>query len=158
MKKFLLLIAMSAMVWTAKSQTIFAGGAVGVSCSDEDFQMAILPEVGYEFNDKLAVGGGVGYEYLYEESFMVINPYVRYTPWHNDRLFLDVKLQSQWYFCDEEGFNITGFTPSFRYRLSDKWEVATDLGIFGIQIWDGEATPTFALKNCSVNASVLYRF
>ncbi len=158
MKKILLFFVVLVSALSARSQTVYMGGTAGIGYSDESFQLHLLPSVGYEFNEKFAVGMGVGYEYIYEESAAIINPYLRFTPWHNDNLSFDLKAQA-WIFCGSfETSTLMGITPSFRYKLSEKWEIATDLGTLGVMIVEGESYASVVVKNVNVNASIMYRF
>ena len=77
-----------------KAQTPYIAGSVTLAYMG-GFQSDTHFYGGYEFNDKWALGGCVGLNLLAVESNAVaggfLGAYLRYTPWHNDILYTDIK-------------------------------------------------------------------
>lgn len=89
MKHLLSVLLISLVALSAKAQ-IFAGANAGVAYSNEVFSMAAEPYIGYEFNDKVAAGTGVGIEVFDGEAAAIFNPFIRFTPWQNEMIALNV--------------------------------------------------------------------
>lgn len=158
MKKIISILTIVLVSLTAKAQTVYIGGTAGFSYSNEITQVHLLPTVGYEFNKKIALGIGVGAEFVEEESAAIFNPYLRFTPWQNDRVSFDIKVGSFIESSDGYTISVNGITPSLRCKLNDKWEICTDLGTIGAICDDGDWTACMAIKNVTINAAVHYRF
>lgn len=88
MKKFLTLaIAFIATLTasTAYAEGWYAGGSVGFdrNTTDNKTQVTIMPEVGYNFTDKVALGAVAGYQHQYDKGnkldLVRVSPYLRYT-------------------------------------------------------------------------------
>lgn len=156
MRKFLLASALCVTSYVANAE-VFVGGLAGVGYADETFSMTFEPYVGYEFNEKFAIGMGGGFSMYEDETFGIMNPYFRFTPCQNDRIAFDLKLQSTMEFYRHETAAIIGISPSLRAKLSDHWQLSSDFGIFGVECYEG-CSPAFALKNVNVNVAVLYKF
>lgn len=59
MKKIMIVAVAMLMAFTAKAQ-IYVGGNVGLDASSGYFGLKVLPEVGYNINDKMSVGAVLG--------------------------------------------------------------------------------------------------
>ena len=91
MKKFLAFAAVAIMALSASAQNWYVGGSLGVGKvtvgTDDDKEsttaIAILPEVGYNFNEKWAVGTSIGVTHTSNDGLKYtafeIAPYARFT-------------------------------------------------------------------------------
>lgn len=86
MKKILLLIVVAVTSMTAGAQ-IYVGGNFGYWREWQEgankTDLSIYPEIGYNLNEKWAIGATFGYDYNYKKgnktNGLGIEPYVRYT-------------------------------------------------------------------------------
>jgi hypothetical protein len=84
MKKIILTLA-AALIGVAASAQVYVGGEVGFNRDTDDNQTSftIMPEVGYTFNENIAVGAVLGYDYTYnsglKDNTIMFSPYLRYT-------------------------------------------------------------------------------
>ncbi|MCM1067661.1 MAG: outer membrane beta-barrel protein [Muribaculaceae bacterium] len=154
MKKFYLL-ALLAIISLAANAQLYVGGSVGAwRGSNDDGNLTttinILPEVGYNLNEKLAVGTTIGWEYSHVTGLDVnvfqLFPYARYT---------FVKLGIVNLFCDgtagfgagkanydDEYFDddndaaciwAIGLKPGISVNINDKCSIVAHVGFFGYQ-------------------------
>lgn len=156
MKRIIFTLVFAAVLFTSKAQ-IFVGGNAGLAYSDEIFSSTIMPVVGYQITDKLAVGTGAGISIYDGESTTVFEPFVRLTAWENERVAFDVNVLSQIQLGDVT-YSLTGLAPSFRFKINNRWEVTSDFGIIGAECFDGDWFAAVAVKNVGVNATILYKF
>ena len=105
MKKIILVMALALMAFTAKAQ-LYVGGSLGLNSVANPGGAAtavinIVPEVGYNLNDNMAVGGVIGWSndgtvegFLNDSGFSVM-PYFRYFFYEmgSVRVFADAQLQ-----------------------------------------------------------------
>ncbi len=156
MKKYLLAATLCATSFIANAET-FIGGLAGFAYSNEIFTMSFAPCIGYEFNDKFAIGSYGGVSVYEGDAYGLINPFLRITPCQNDRIAFDLKIQSNIEVNEGEALSINGISPCLRAKISNKLEIASDFGIFGFQCYGGECTPSVSLKNVNVNATIIYK-
>lgn len=85
MKKIIITLV-AAFIGVAASAQIYVGGEVFFSHNSDmkSTNFSILPEVGYNLADNMAVGAVVGYDYNgvkdnYSDGTFVLQPYFRYT-------------------------------------------------------------------------------
>ncbi len=148
MKKILAIMIMAVASLGAFAQDWYAGGQVGFwrNSGDNHTEFMILPEVGYNMNDQVALGATFGYDYNYEDGLKVnlfqVNPYLRYSFYNNDRvkMFLDggVDLGIGWSKKDEHKSSTAvaygiGLKPGLSYRISDAFSLVAHLGFVGYQ-------------------------
>lgn len=136
----------------------YGGAGAGVGWDGEYCEMAVAPEIGYEFNEKWALGAKVKFESFEGEFFLSGDPYIRYNLWNNERVYVDLKLHADMSLDNLDAYNLVGFTPSLRYRLSDKWELKTDLGTVGARGSGPDWEPAILLSSIAVDAAVVFRF
>lgn len=156
MKKYLLTAALYATSLIANAEA-FIGGLAGFAYSNETFTMSFAPCIGYEFNEKFAIGTYGGVSVYDGDAYGLINPFLRFTPCQNGRIAFDLKIQSNIEFDEGEVLSLNGISPCLRAKISDKLEIASDFGIFGFQCYGGECTPSVSLKNVNVNATIIYK-
>ena len=152
MKKILLLAVVLFASLNASAQ-FYAGGSIGfgsvkpVNGGDSEFLFKILPEVGYQINDKWAAGAVLGYSKgdfamaSGTESFgttgrevFQISPYARYTAveWDPVKLFFDGEVS---FASIKNGgsYFALGVSPGIAVALTDKVSFVTHLGFLGFE-------------------------
>lgn len=183
MKKIILLLVFSIASISASAQ-FYIGGSVGVERKFEKnyTELSILPDFGYNFNDKWALGAQVGYHYIYSEGWKnnlgVFSPYARWTFFRTGNnlvsLFLDggfgLEFGSSKY---ADGFSSDttlaysiGITPGVSFNFTDNFSIEAHLG--GLTYEDGNnaakaadiVTPRFGLnlKTTNLNLGFVYTF
>lgn len=161
MKKFLALAVIAiasigAFGASAQDSNIYAGGSIGYWHDSHDSntgtstnQLTILPEVGYNFNPKWAVGVQLGYDYTHlcgqsiSTNLFQFNPYLRYTYFRSSNnmvsLFIDgaVGVGAGWthYGDDDDSktavtWNI-GFRPGISVNLTENFSLVAHVGMIG---------------------------
>ena len=142
MKKIVMLLFVVCAAMTASAQ-VYMGGTAGFWSNDKDdadqTSFTIAPEIGYNFNEKWAIGAELGYRYAKEPDFkrnaFFVAPYARYTYCETGvvRLFLDggagftsVKIEDN----RTNGFEI-GIKPGVAIKLNDKFSLITKVGFLG---------------------------
>lgn len=159
MKKFFLTFA-ALCAMSAQAQ-LFVGGTGRFGYADNTFVLSALPEAGYEFNEYWAVGGSLGFSMAAHDgvyTYGVVEPFVRFTPWHNERIALDIKGGAEFTFSDYLAGCELGFRPSMRFFVNDHFDVFADLGLIGVS-YDGEDwSPAFLVTGCNVHLGVSYKF
>jgi len=124
-----LLISLSVM---ARGSNLI-GGSVGMV---HPYKMAVTisPHVLREFDNRWAVGIGVGFGFVCggdEEKFAVIEPYGRFDIWNNGFVFFDVKAKACFGFNEKPLVSQIGFCPSLMFCLGNRWEISADVGLLG---------------------------
>ncbi len=160
MKKiFVILFALCAV--SAQAQ-LFVGGSGKIGYSNDTFSVGLLPEVGYEINDRWAVGVGLGLETITcdgdSEVFGLANPFVRFTAWQNDRIALDVKGISMMEFQREFFAANIGVRPSVRFKVNDHLHFYTDFGLIGATDNNGDWDGAFLFNAMNANLGISYKF
>ena len=137
--KFTTILFLSLSCLKLSAQTPYVGGSLQAAYTTFfDFRPHFLG--GYEFNDKWAIGGGVGLDLTatsnnaYAAGFLAA--YVRYTPWHNDYFFADIKWRTEAILKD--GIN------------------GADIGLFRYSFDD--ATPLIGILSNGCTLGMHYRF
>ena len=180
MKKIMMTLVAIAMATTMNAQW-YVGGGVGLATSSYDGNSttiwSILPEVGYNINDKWAVGTVIGYG----ESRIKIKdggkekvktfqvaPYARYTfvKWEKVNLFLDVTVG----YKHENAAGVKtntfgiGVKPGIAVNLNSHLSFVAHVGFLGYENekvkGDDKSTNTFGvnLNGNNVSFGVYYNF
>lgn len=158
MKKILLVILFFVGFCANASAQFFISGTASVVYRKSDFGMTLLPGAGYEFNDRWAVGAGLGLTYFDEDARGLTNPYVRFNCWNNEKIFLDLKATTEISFGKGDADAFIGLRPSLRYAVNDHLHLAADLGLFGVDVDNDPATPAFGLGISGIDLTLIYRF
>ncbi len=158
MKKILLVVMVLAAFCVKANAQFFVSGTAGFQYRDKTFSMLLLPGLGYEFSDRWAVGTGVGFGVYDDRGRGVVDPYVRFNCWNNDKVFVDLKATSQITFGDNYTTAFVGLAPSLRYAVNNHLQLSADFGAFGVDINDGEASPAIGLTLSGIDLTVIYRF
>lgn len=141
MKKILMTIA-AAFVAVTMSAQVYVGGSLGFTSTsfqqdgmDSQTHFYILPEIGYNLDENLAIGASFGYNSWGDnDNYFTINPYARYTFAKFDRvsLFVDGGIDFK---TGKNGDKYTelgvGFKPGIAVALTDKISFVSHLGFLG---------------------------
>ena len=149
MKKFLLMavMAIATLGASAQSGTWYSGGQVTFGRTTQEVsglkttQVTVLPEIGYNFTDRFAVGSvvGVSYKKTGDEKLTVfkIDPYARYTYFASDRinLFIDGGVdfgigKADGHCAVEYGI---GLRPGIALNINEKFSLVAHVGFLGYQ-------------------------
>lgn len=134
-----LFVVMTAL--SVKAQ-VYVGGTVGVWHNDdaESTSFTISPEIGYNLNEKWAIGGNIGFAYnkIDDAKFtaFAIAPYARYSYYENKivRLFIDggvgVSTYKEADYDSVTGFEI-GLKPGIAVKLNNKFSLIAKCGFLG---------------------------
>ena len=119
-----------------KKGHFFLGGTAEIGYTGV-FQFALEPVFGYEFNDRIAIGTGIGPIVAAGKGTSVVmgvvEPFVRICAWHNEIVFIDFKATAGIGFTDIMQMCQLGVRPSLRVRLTEHFEMSADIGLFGAQ-------------------------
>lgn len=157
-KKLLSLIILLVGIVNGADAQVMLGGTAGFAYKNEVSSMAVLPLVGYQINDRWAVGLQGGVEIYDDYSSWVVDPFVRFNVWNNQKFFFDVKAECAVATGDSETSIATGLTPSLRLKLNDHWLLSGDFGTFGAQEIYDEWKPIIGLSGTGVYVSAIYLF
>lgn len=117
---------------------------------------------GYEFNEKWAIGGGIGLDLLAYDSDGIaagfIAAHIRFTPWHNDILYTDIKWRTEVLIHDGINAADIGLAGSLRFRVSDHIDVFTDFVPLGVRYIGGNFSPLIGILCDGANIGLHYRF
>ncbi len=149
MKKFLVVAIMAIMGLGAIAQDWYAGGQVGFwrNSSENETSFSVLPEIGFNLNEKLAVGTVIGYDYNYIDGFkrnlVVFKPYARYTLFQNDSLSLfadggvdlgfgNSKMKGEKASDTAVTYGV-GIKPGLAYKVASDFSLVAHVGFFGYE-------------------------
>lgn len=148
MKKILVVAVMAIMSLGAFAQSWYAGGSFGFwrNAGDNETNFEILPEVGYNLKDNVAVGATVGFGYDYKAGFSLsqfkVAPYLRYSFFKTGGLSLfvdggvDLGIGSSKVDGHSSDAAVTygiGFKPGISYALTNNFSLVAHLGFFGYE-------------------------
>lgn len=149
------IIPLMSFTHKANAQTWTIGGGLTMKTTADYFYTRSVIDGGYEFNDKWAVGLKTGFEGGDNNGAIIFGSNVRFTPWHNDIVYLDVKAVAE-SLLYEDTFISAGIVPSLRFRVAPKWEVYSNFGFVGFR-GDVE-TPAAILTSSDAELGVTFRF
>lgn len=135
------------MALGASAQDWYAGGQVTFGRSTESAsgvkstQVTVLPEIGYNLTEKLAIGSVLGVSYKKsgseEKTVLKIAPYARYTYFSTSKLnlFIDGGVdfgigRAHGHTAVEYGI---GLRPGISYDLSERLSIVAHVGFLGYQ-------------------------
>lgn len=161
-KSFVFVLLLFATFITSAQKTWFVGGTASIGYVN-NFTFALEPQFGYEFNDRFAIGTGVGFTLVDDEYYTdivgIAEPFFRFCAWHNERVFIDLKATAGFGFTDELDLCQIGIRPSLRFRINDHWDMAADLGLLGAQYTYSDGwRPAFGISAVSASLWFAYRF
>lgn len=165
MKKIVMLMLVMASMSVKVNAQWYAAGTAGIGYIDDSFQMILKPSVGYEIDNRWAVGIGAGLGVANGWGYVIIDPYVRFNCWNNEKIFIDVKGKSELWLGHGNGIANIGFVPSLRYVINDNWQIAGDFGLFGVQNFNDSWYPAFGITAATsghahmpVELTAIYKF
>jgi hypothetical protein len=144
MKKILMTLVAVAMATTMNAQW-YVGGTVGYNYTKDkntdvkSNTFVITPELGYNLNEKWAVGMKIGYAYNKvddaKSNEFVVNPYARYTFVKLDKVnfFVDGGFEYNYVKVEDDsanGFGIS-FKPGVAVNLNEKVSFVAHVGNVG---------------------------
>lgn len=157
MKKFLLACAVAlGMAATASAQNLYVGGELGFwhdGATEDSYatnKITFLPEIGFNFSDKFALGTVIGYDYTaicrtgVSNNIFKFEPYARYTYFKSESnfvsLFVDgaVGFGAGWTKYDDESsktatvWNI-GLRPGVALNFNEKFSFVAHVGFLGYE-------------------------
>ncbi len=166
MKKILMTLAAVCVAATMNAQ-VYVGGNIGFATSSYDGNSttvwSLLPEIGYNLNEKWAVGTVIGYGEARVKAkgasadkvkkFQVA-PYARYTfvKWEKVNLFVDgtVGYQHENYGGVKTNTFGIGFKPGVAVNLNDRLSFVAHVGFLGYENekvkGDDKSTNSFGLN------------
>lgn len=156
MKRYLLVVLVIVCSCLESNARWFVGGTFGTGYRKEKFGLVFKPQVGFEFNDRWAVGLAGGLAFSDGDVMDIVNPYLRFNCWNNGSFYIDVKASADMTICNSS--YLVGLKPSLRYAFNDHWQLATDVGILGVDIDDGDVGSAFVLSATNVELALIYRF
>ncbi len=143
MKKLMLLAVVAFLACSASAQNWYIGGSVGYNHTEvngiDGDRFTIIPEVGYNFSEKFAVGGTIGYAWEKDNyNTFTIEPYARYTFFRTDNellsLFVDggfgVGIISPEVGDSEAIWNI-GIKPGLAINITKQFSLVAHIGFLG---------------------------
>lgn len=161
MKKFLLIAAMAVASLAASATDWYTGGQVTFGRTTESVsgkkttQVTILPELGYNLTDHVAVGTTLGLTYKdsdgHEMTTFGLSPYIRYNYLKTERvdLFIDGGVDLAMGRANGS-FALTygiGLRPGIVYHLNDKFSLVAHVGFLGYQSGNKPARHNGAPEN-----------
>lgn len=154
MRKFFMTLAVAVVTMSASAQ-VYVGGNFGVSSHkvegfDSKTEYALLPEVGYNFNNSWAVGTTIGFgkgnpmnngDEASLRNFFTVKPYARYTFLHTKyvNVFGDLGIGYTHYnhadASTPKSINAweAGIRPGVSVNLSSKLSFVAHVGLLGWQ-------------------------
>jgi hypothetical protein len=164
MKKSLLIALLLCATFMSKAQNgWFFGGSAGLGYRGY-FIASGEAWVGYEFNDRIALGSGLGAVICagrdnYFAITGIAEPFVRACVWHNESIFVDLYALGGFEFTDELKLCQVGLRPSLRFRVSENVDMAVDLIVLGAQYspeygW----SPSFSFSSLNGGFRLAYHF
>lgn len=148
MKKLLTLaIALIATI-SASAEGWYAGGSVGFdrNTTDNKTDFIIMPEVGYNFTEKAAIGAVAGYQHKYNDGdkldLFKVSPYLRYTYLKAGivNLFIDGGVDLGFGYSKDvyhdSGAAIVwgiGLKPGVSLNINEKFSLVAHVGFLGYQ-------------------------
>lgn len=136
----------------------FVSGGLNIGYYNQNFQLALKPSAGYEFNDRWAVGVGLGMGMVSSDVYGYAQPYVRFNCWNNKRVFIDIKGSGEVLFKSKLKAAQIGLVPSVRFKINDHFQVYGDVGFAGAEYYDGDWGPSFGVGSLGIGAGFIYRF
>ena len=161
MKRLALLVLFALSLTASAQKDFFVGGTAGIGYSHKFF-LDLIPHFGYEFDDKWAVGAGLGFGIVSSdgdtECLGYAMPFGRYNVWNNGKLYFDAKAVINMAFGKKMHNVDIGLTPSLRYKFTPEWEVSGDFGLFGANYNGVDWSPAFGVSATSVMLNISYCF
>lgn len=161
MKKLFVMAVMAIAAMSASAADWYTGGQITFGRTTESIsgtkttQVTILPELGYNINDRVAIGSSLGINYRKqggeEKTVFKVNPYLRYNYFKYQRvnLFVDGGVdvgmgKADGDFAVEYGI---GLRPGVTFNINDKFSLVAHVGFLGYQSGNNAAKRNGAPEN-----------
>lgn len=159
MKKLFAILALCLTISTAANAQWYLGGSGSFGWNGGYFEMSVLPKAGYEFNDMMAVEAGLGFHTSFDFAYGKADAWFRFTPWHNDIVYIDLLAGGELYFTDYEEAALIGVRPQLRFRIHPQVDFGVWAGLFGAGYEAGYGWhPTFLASGTACGVFAFYRF
>lgn len=169
MKKILLMVVVMVATIAVKAQDVYVGGSFNLwrNSTGNTTSFKVAPEIGYNFNEKWALGAELNYSHDYESQYttnsVLVAPYIRWSYCQNDvvRLFLDgaaaigfVKVKDG----DTTKAGQIGFRPGIAVKLNDHFSFIAKYGFLGYRKNMGTTGDSFGLALTSEDLSIGFHY
>lgn len=169
MKKGLLVLVVLLATLAVKAQGVYVGGSFSIwrASTENSTSFMIAPEIGYNFNEKWALGAELGYSHDYLKgayiNSLAVAPYIRWSYYQNDivRLFLDGtaaigfnKVKDS----DTTKFGQIGLRPGIAVKLNDHFSFIAKYGFLGYQKNVRSNGDAFGLQLTSEDLSIGFHY
>lgn len=174
MKKILLMVVVMVATIAVKAQDVYVGGSFNLwrNSTGNTTSFKVAPEIGYNFNEKWALGAELNYSHDYNLSeknvryttnSVLVAPYIRWSYCQNDvvRLFLDgaaaigfVKVKDG----DTTKAGQIGFRPGIAVKLNDHFSFIAKYGFLGYRKNMGTTGDSFGLALTSEDLSIGFHY
>lgn len=131
MKKILMTIMLGLIFNTAAFSQWYLGGTGSLGFNSHYPELSLEPTVGYEFNDKIALQFGAGFLTTFTSIEGTSQLWARYTPWHNDIVYIDLLGGGDIIFGDRISTLNLGIRPQLRFRVHPQVDFSVYAGLFG---------------------------
>lgn len=162
MKKVLLVLALTLMAFTAKAQLYTGGSIQFLGVGNDGAVFGVAPEVGYSFNQQMAVGTSLGLLFG-GGGALSIDPYFRYhfVNWGPVRFFADAHLNFSTAFDGSGAFWGIGVRPGATVNIDDHFSLVTHImriGYYGGSFVAGINSSLSGILSLSPILGVYYTF
>ncbi len=130
LKGLFLFLLIASFPLLGKAQT-YAGGSLSILDYSGTSYVKIAPEVGYNFNDKWAFGGKLGYYNYDGEDAFSISPYARFTFFRKGIFSMYADAGVELYLADSDTYCGVGITPGLAVRATDHISFFAKYGFLG---------------------------
>lgn len=152
-----------------KAQDIYVGGSFNLwrNSTGNTTSFKVAPEIGYNFNEKWALGAELDYSHEYVKGMtansVVVAPYIRWSYCENDavRLFLDgtaaigfVKVKDG----DTTKAGQIGLRPGIAFKLNDHFSFVAKYGFLGYRKNLNTSGDSFGLNLSSEDLSIGFHY
>lgn len=163
MKKVILFALLALFALPVHARWFIGGNAaMWYDTEPELFTFTLLPEVGYEFNEKCAFGGQVGFtvaaQGAYSAGAGVIAPFFRYTFWSNDIVAFDLRATLGFSFSNVLVASEASVSPYVRFTPHEHFDVYLKLGSAGFFYAENNCRFGFGADTNNFALGCAYRF
>lgn len=170
MKKFLMTMAAMFVTVVASAQVYLGGGiGLGVTTVDHEdgsvFSWKVVPEIGYQFNEKWDAGLSIGFQGVQDgANTFEVAPYARYSV-YNAKLvdfFIEGTVAFK-HISDDDNYGdvnsfAIGFRPGIKVKLSDHFDFVGKVGFLGYEHIEHVNSFGFDFDGTNVQLGLLYKF
>lgn len=168
MKKFLMTMAAMFVAVVASAQ-VYVGGGVGLGVTTVDhvdgsqLSWKVMPEIGYQFNEKWDAGLSVGFQGVEDGAkTFEFAPYARYSVYNAKLVDFFIEGTVAYRHISED-HNSTdaiaiGFRPGIKVNLSDHFDFVSKVGFLGFERIGSVNNFGFDFDGTNIQLGLLYKF